>query len=254
MIQNSFILLDGVGYKTEEKLWRQDVLSWDDFLEIESVIGISSKQKSVHDRELEAASHHLDKKSPYYFSQRLKMRDYWRLYSDFKEDACFLDIETTGLSSESALTVVGIFDGRNTKSFVKGDNLIEAVLKEELSKYRLIVTFFGSAFDIPFIKAKYPGIAFDIPHIDLCFASRRIGLRGGLKSIEKQLGFDRGEGIAEIDGLEAVRLWRRWERYDDEEALARLLEYNKADVVNLKILAEKVYEGLKAKTFKDVCG
>jgi uncharacterized protein YprB with RNaseH-like and TPR domain len=35
-----------------------------------------------------------------------------------------------------------------------------------------------------------------------------------------------------------MRLWHRYETYRDEEALKVLLEYNREDVVNLKILDE----------------
>ena len=85
--------------------------------------------------------------------------------------------------------------------------------------------------------------------MDLCFASRKIGLRGGLKSIEREIGLARDEDIAGVDGFEAVRLWRRWERRGDKDAFARLLDYNRADVVNLETLADIVYKRLWEKTF-----
>jgi uncharacterized protein YprB with RNaseH-like and TPR domain len=250
MIRNSFILLDGVGYKTEERLWKNGILSWDDFIGAKGISGISKERKMHHDTELETAQGCFEEKLHQYFSSRLKTRDHWRLYPDFKERACFLDIETTGLGHDSEITVIGVYDGFEVRSFVKGDNLTEEALIEELSKYSLLVTFYGSAFDVPFIIRKFPGMSFAIPHIDLCFASRRVGLRGGLKSIERDLGIIRDEGVAEIDGFEAVRLWRRWERHNDRDAFERLLEYNRADVVNLLPLAEKVYEELLEKTFR----
>jgi uncharacterized protein YprB with RNaseH-like and TPR domain len=250
MIRNSFILLNGVGYKTEERLWKNGILSWDDFIGARGISGISKERKRLHNTELETAQGCFEQKTPQYFSTRLRPRDHWRLYSDFKERACFLDIETTGLGHDNEITVVGVFDGSEVRSFVKGDNLNQEALKEELSKYSLLITFYGSAFDVPFITRKFPGISFAIPHIDLCFASRRIGLRGGLKSIEKDLGIVRDAGVAEIDGFEAVRLWRRWERHDDRDAFETLVKYNRADVENLMPLAERVYEKLLEKTFR----
>ncbi len=176
----------------------------------------------------------------------------WRLYPEFKREACFLDIETTGLSPwENDVTVVGIYDGQEVKSFVKGINLTPTALLRELERYSLILTFYGSAFDLPFLRKKYPEIEIGIPHIDLCFTGRRLGLRGGLKKIEKDLGIDRGTDLENIDGFEALRLWKRWERNCDNKALDTLVEYNKADVVNLKALAEIVYEGLRERTFND---
>jgi uncharacterized protein YprB with RNaseH-like and TPR domain len=250
MIKNTFVLLDGIGYKTEEKLWNQNILCWDDFLSEKGIGGISSRQKKHHDKELEAALTHLTCNNPKYFSQRLKSRDHWRLYPEFRGKTCFLDIETTGLSSYSDITLVGIFNGDRVKSFVRDINLTEETLRRELSKYSMIITFYGSAFDLPFIIKKFPSISFDIPHVDLCFASRRIGFRGGLKAIEKQLGIARNNGISEVDGFEAVRLWRKWKTNGDKDALERLIEYNKADVVNLRVLADLVYQRLRDNTFQ----
>jgi hypothetical protein len=250
MLQNSFVFLDRVGYRTEEKLWGQGVLCWEDFLDKCNIRGISSEVKKKHDREVEMAEFSLRNKISHYFSYRLKPRDYWRLYPEFKDDVCFLDIETTGLSPRNSdVTVVGISDGRRVRTLVKGISLTEEALVEELARYRLVVTFYGSAFDIPFLARKYPRVRLSVPHIDLCFAGRRIGLKGGLKAIERELGITRDEEIKDVEGLEAVRLWRQWEKHGDEGALERLLEYNRADVANLKALAETVYHGLRERTF-----
>jgi uncharacterized protein YprB with RNaseH-like and TPR domain len=63
-------------------------------------------------------------------------------------------------------------------------------------------------------------------------------LRGGFKAVERQLGIDReSKGI---DGLEAVRLWWKYIDAFDLEALNTLLQYNKEDVLNLKILKDKI--------------
>ncbi|GBE56772.1 hypothetical protein BMS3Bbin16_00983 [archaeon BMS3Bbin16] len=249
MIRSSFIFLDGVGYTTEKRLWSRGITCWDDFLDLKGIAGISRDRKTHHDQTLEAARSSMQCCEHSFFSSRLKKGDHWRLYPDFKEQVCFLDIETTGLGYDNDITVVGVYDGVEVRSFVKGDNLSEEALSQEFSKYSLIVSFYGSAFDVPFIKAKYPNLNLDLPHMDLCFASRKIGLRGGLKSIEREIGLARDEDIAGVDGFEAVRLWRRWERRGDKDAFARLLDYNRADVVNLETLADIVYKRLWEKTF-----
>jgi uncharacterized protein YprB with RNaseH-like and TPR domain len=249
MIRSSFILLDGVGYTTEKRLWKRGILSWDDFLASKGISGISRDRKAYHDQTLEAAQSSMQGCKHSFFSSRLKKGDHWRLYPDFKERVCFLDIETTGLGYDNDITMVGVYDGVEVRSYVKGDNLSEDALTEEFSKYSLLVSFYGSVFDVPFIKAKFPGVSLDLPHMDLCFASRRVGLRGGLKSIEREIGLVRGKDISGVDGFEAVRLWRRWERRGDKEAFERLMEYNRADVVNLQTLADIVYKRLWEKTF-----
>jgi len=249
MIKSSFIFLDGVGYTTEKRLWQRGVLCWDDFLGLKGIAGISRDRKASHDVTLENARSSMSDCERTFFSRRLKKGDHWRLYPDFKKRVCFLDIETTGLGYGNDITVVGVYDGSEVRSYVKGDNLTEQALAEEFSRHSLIVSFYGSAFDVPFIKSKYPRLNLDVPHMDLCFASRKIGLRGGLKSIEREIGLARGDDIAGVDGFEAVRLWRRWERRGDREAFERLMEYNRADVVNLEVLADLVYKRLWDKTF-----
>jgi len=44
-----------------------------------------------------------------------------------------------------------------------------------------------------------------------------------------------------IDGLEAMYLWDRYKRWQDEEALKTLLLYNKEDVLNLPILERRLF-------------
>ncbi|MFQ5974977.1 MAG: ribonuclease H-like domain-containing protein [Candidatus Hydrothermarchaeales archaeon] len=251
MIKNTFIILDGVGDKKESLIWQQDIKTWDEFIQKEKVPRISEKTKTIHDAELQVAKENLNERNSRYFSRRLKTRDHWRLFEDF-EKICYLDIETTGFDADrSDLTVVGLYDGENVKTYIKGFNLEEKALKDELSKYHLIVTFFGSAFDVPFIKRKFPTIDFDMPHFDLCFAGRRIGLSGGLKHIEKVVGIKRDEEVVGIDGYEAVRLWKRWIKNNDTEALRTLTKYNQEDILNLKPLADMIYKRLKEATFKN---
>jgi uncharacterized protein YprB with RNaseH-like and TPR domain len=43
-----------------------------------------------------------------------------------------------------------------------------------------------------------------------------------------------------VNGYEAVRLWWSYVKRGNKRALATLLEYNKEDVINLKVLKEKL--------------
>ena len=67
----------------------------------------------------------------------------------------------------------------------------------------------------------------------------RRNLYGGLKEVERKLGIDRRS--AGIDGRMAVRLWWNYKLYDDEKALLTLLGYNREDVLNLKLLRQKLH-------------
>ncbi len=249
MLTNTFIILERVGYKTEENIWKQDISTWDDFLSTPRIRGVSKEVKVRHDESIRQAEYNLEEGNTHYFRRCLYSREHWRLYKEFKEDACFLDIETTGLSPYNGdVTVVGISDGQETKALVKDISLTEDALIEELAEYKLLLTFYGSGFDIPFLQAKYPRLNLDIPHVDLCFTGRRAGLTGGLKYIERQLGIAREDEIQGMDGFEAVRLWNRWEKQGDQESLDKLIEYNRADTANLKTLADIIYEKLKDQT------
>jgi len=66
----------------------------------------------------------------------------------------------------------------------------------------------------------------------------RNNLYGGLKRVEERLGIARH--LKEVNGFEAVRLWWRYVEYADLIALQKLLDYNKEDIVNLKILKDKL--------------
>ena len=112
-----------------------------------------------------------------------------------------------------------------------------------------MVTFFGLGFDIPMIRKRYPNLVLDHVHLDLCPTLREVGLRGGLKKIEKELGIARSEDTDGLSGRDAITLWRRYERYGDEKALEILIAYNREDVVNLETLAQIAYDKMKANVF-----
>jgi hypothetical protein len=111
------------------------------------------------------------------------------------------------------------------------------------------VTFNGARFDLPFIRKEYPGFSYENKmHADIMYCLRRIGLCGGLKKIEVDLGISRSEETTGIDGFEAVRLWNRYEK-GNEQALDLLLQYNREDIVNLETILEITYEDLKKQAF-----
>ena len=155
----------------------------------------------------------------------------------------FLDIETTGLSPlYSEITVIGIHvcKGEET-SFVQlvGRDITPESILEALAGVHIIHTYNGSRFDLPFINSKL-GINLEeiCSHRDLMYDCWKNNLRGGFKSVERQLGIDRN--LQGINGYDAVRLWWRYVDAFDLDALNTLLQYNKEDVLNLKVLKEKL--------------
>ncbi len=154
----------------------------------------------------------------------------------------YLDIETTGLSwKDAGITVIGIYlvngvDDRLVQLVgmdVTADNLLES-----LAGVKEIYTYNGSGFDLPFIHGS---LDVDLEglfnHHDLMLDCWRRNLYGGFKAVEQQLGIPRQ--LQGISGLDAVRLWWRYLEGGDLDALATLLEYNREDVMNLRVLRER---------------
>jgi len=245
VITKSFIFLDRVGEKLERNIWEQGIDSWDAFLRSKKVKMISKMRKHYYDRQLMKVQSELYSFNSNYFLDRLPQSETWRLYDFFKEDAVFLDFEISGMGRYDDITVIGLFDGLETKSMIKGVNLDYDVLRRELRKYELIVTFNGSTFDIPFIKKRYPSLLPDVPNFDLRVACSRVGLSGGLKEIEKKLGIRRSKIIEKMYGGDPFLLWKMFRATGDDYYLRLLVEYNEEDVFNLKKIADYVCEKLK---------
>ncbi|MCA9473689.1 MAG: ribonuclease H-like domain-containing protein [Nitrospirales bacterium] len=245
MLKSTFILLDGIGESTEQRLWEQGIDNWEIFLHSSDISGIPSARKELYDASLKTAQQELEKGNARYFAHCLKSRDHWRLFESFRDRTAFLDIETNGApASHGYITVVGIYGKHGMTSLIHEDTLTQSRLQEELEKYDLLVTFFGSGFDLPYIRAQFPSLILDHPHFDLCFAARRLGYKGGLKRIEGEFNLERPPHIHGLDGWDAVVLWEAWRR-GDHQAGSRLLEYNELDVKNLEPLAEQVFAELK---------
>ena len=206
------------------------------------------------DEELRTADRMLTGFETGYFATRLRTRDQWRCLNDFSNRVVFLDIETTGLSLSSPITMVGIYDGVRVHSLIKGMGLTRDNLQAILGKAGMIVTFNGASFDLPVIESQFPGVTPQVPHVDLRYPLRRLGYAGGLKRIEADLDIERDRRIAYMTGENAVYLWKLWEKHGRRNALDLLIEYNTEDCRNLKILADHTYNSLKRQTFDAVTG
>ena len=156
----------------------------------------------------------------------------------------YLDIETTSLSpSDGDLTVIGLLlDDGNSQDFIQwvGGEISPIKLLDLCEKVKTLYTYNGGRFDLPYIQAK---LGIDLTqhcnHHDLMYDCWQRNLYGGLKEVERQLGIERKS--VGIDGRMAVRLWLNYKFHDDEKALLTLLGYNREDVLNLKVLRQKLH-------------
>jgi uncharacterized protein YprB with RNaseH-like and TPR domain len=254
MLRRSFVLLPGVGEATERELWEQGVASWRTFHEAdpERLPGRVRRRYDEHVDQLDRAEDHLADRHTRPFERWLPDGDTWRMLDDVLEDTLFLDIETTGLSYPAGRTTVvgGHVPREGTTALVRGHELDHRAVEDLFEDVAALVTFNGKRFDVPFLEREF-GVTVDVPHVDLMYAFRKVGISGGLKSIEKQLGVRREDEVDGMDGYEAVKLWRAWER-GDREALDTLLAYNREDVENMVPLARTAYEKLVRERFEDV--
>jgi hypothetical protein len=241
-IENSFIPVSGVGEQTERKLWRAGITTWDDF--DGSVVGSTTADRI--ESFIDTARTQLDRGNARYFGEQFPSGSYWRLYENFAEQTYFLDIETTGLDhTHDDVTVVGLHRGGDTDALVQGQGLTRERLSAELSDAALLVTFNGKRFDVPFLETSFD-LDIDVPHLDLMYPCRQIGLSGGLKEIEQRVGIDRDR--PDLSGRDAVRLWREYERGDDD-ALETLVSYNRDDTANMERLVDIVTDRLHQDVF-----
>ena len=174
-----------------------------------------------------------------YFHDNLSSKEQWRIFREFQNTTVYLDIETTGLGEPGdIITTIALYDGENIKYYVKGINLND--FKKDIMEYRVIVTYNGKTFDIPFIE-NYFGISIPHAHLDLRYILYSLGYSGGLKSCERQLGIGRTGSLADVDGFFAVLLWNDYRKKRNEKSLETLLSYNIEDVLNLEYLMTEAY-------------
>jgi uncharacterized protein len=112
---------------------------------------------------------------------------------------------------------------------------------EALADVDVLVTFNGTQFDLPVLKAFFPDLILPPLHLDLRFILARLGYRGGLKRLEPLFGIYRAPEVAGLNGFDAVLLWDRFQR-GDLTARKLLLQYNEEDVLNLETLMEQAFE------------
>jgi len=232
MLKKTFCHIEGISENSEKILWKNNINSWNEFLNnFENISCLPLFKLKKIKSELYFSNQKLKNGDILYFKDKLSSKIHHRLVNYGK--IAYLDIETTGLSKYTdIITMIGIYDGKTAKSYVAGFDLEKAY--EKLKQYDIIVTFNGKCFDMPFIEYKSKQ-KFNYIHLDLRYMLKEFGLSGGLKKIEKQLNIVRDKEVAEVDGFEAVRLWRRYKK-GDKEALRILLKYNKEDIINLKYL------------------
>lgn len=239
----------GVGRATEMRLWQAGAGNWSAYLESpDTRWPLTAAQRAQLTPTVIESAERLESEDFGWFARALPASEHWRAVPAFGHRIAYVDIETTGGMDLDDLTVVGIYDGRCMRQYVKGRNLHD--FPEALDDAALIVTFFGTGFDLPFLRRAFPDLRMPQLHVDLCFLLRKLGYRGGLKSIEQRMGIQRSSATTGLSGWDAVRLWREY-RSGRAQSLDTLLAYNAEDVVNM---AELLADGYRKALVKALAG
>ena len=245
LLESTFLHAPGVARTTERRLWESGAHNWEAFLSSpDEAWPLTSAQRANLRPTLDESVTRLEDEDFEWFAQKLPASEHWRAIPSFGHRLAFVDIETNGGMEADDLTVIGVFDGRIMKQFIKGVNLHE--FPESLDESAMLVTFFGTGFDLPFLRRTFPELRMNQMHVDLCYLLRRLGLRGGLKSIEHKLGIVRSGATTGLSGMDAVRLWNEFQR-GRKRSLETLLTYNAEDVRNMSELLSEGYRRMRLK-------
>lgn len=236
MLKNTFHHIPGIGAHIEKNIWGKGILDWKGF-QFNGAGIFSQGRTSLIQSYVDKSYEQLKNNNPNYFTKLLPSKLHWRIFPEFRHLTAYLDIETTGMDSFSAITTIALFDGKYVRWYVDGKNLDQFL--DDIFNYKIIVTYNGKGFDIPFIENQF-GVTLDHSHIDLRYVLAALGFSGGLKGCERQLGINRGD-LSGVDGYFAVLLWNEYIRNNNQRALETLLAYNIEDTVNLERLMVMAY-------------
>lgn len=161
------------------------------------------------------------------------------------EDVLFIDIETLGLSPSEPLFLVGLLAMDPERGLVCDQLLardlseeasVLAGLSERLSAARLLVSFNGIGFDIPYIRTRAGALDVAMPaipaHVDVLLDARpRFGRRlpnCRLVTLEKHVCGREREG--DVPGSQVPAVYHAYLRTHDASGLANIARHNVLDL------------------------
>lgn len=181
----------------------------------------------------------------------------YRLYAVLEEKIGYFDIETSGLQADFNFILSwcikekekddfkqGIFSAKDYKEVPVDKRMVKDCV-EALSGYTTIITYYGTNFDLPFLrtralKANLPFPFYgSIRHIDLYYVVRN----------KLRIHRNRLDAACELFGVyDKTRIRPEiWERAlsGDKESLSYVAEHNKIDTILLEKLHDKIEPFMK---------
>lgn len=246
MLTRTFLHLPAIGPARERRYWEDGVLSWEHLLQDRDLFDDGPPPPLAE--ALARSRAKLAAGDARWFEEHLGTAQAWRMAREFDDGRiAYLDIETDGTPGDrpakgaeapGGTTVAAVWDGLEARVFLRDRNLPE--LPAYLARYPVLCTFNGKAFDIPYLEGCFGKGFFPGAQLDLRPITRAVGLTGGLKKIEQQVGIQRPRMIRNYSGYDAVKLWSAYRR-GRKDALEPLARYNLADAVNLQALLREAY-------------
>ena len=232
ILDQSLCLLDGVSHEAEIRLRRKGVMSCRQLADeaerhFSAARALRVRASFAEMRKAESCGL-VD-----WFVNHLPAGHRVRALLAFLPDVTFYDIETDGLSGSSQITCITTMRNGFTRTFVRGRDL-EGFL-EVWPTAKILVGFNSKRFDTPLVCKRF-GLSCVPAQVDLMDEARHFGYKGGLKAIEKSLGFQRRE-VDCLNGEDAIRLWAEYMNTGSLGSLEQLIAYNREDVHSLWHLA-----------------
>jgi uncharacterized protein YprB with RNaseH-like and TPR domain len=174
----------------------------------------------------------------------------WYEYPGYKIG--YFDIESDGLTADWGTLLTwciktkgvdqidyGIVTQKDLFSGKADRNLVESAVNK-LKEFNIVITYYGTGFDIPFLRTKAMRYGIDFPsygelyHFDMYYTvkSKLCLSRNSLDNACQYLGI---EGKTQID----KEVWRA-AKYGDPMALEEVLSHNKGDVEILEQLHDRI--------------
>ena len=168
-------------------------------------------------------------------------------------DLLFLDIETTGLE-DTPLFLIGTMSWTGSGFFIRQrfarrfeeEASIIGLFGDEVSAYRLLVSFNGKEFDLPYIvrrsEANHAALDIRVPHPDVLEEARRLW-RGSvancrLQTLEKHFcGRYRHD---DIPGARIPEAYHDYLRSGDGREMVEVARHNALDLMTLAELTAKL--------------
>ena len=250
MLTETFLHVPGIGLKRERDLWNAGSLTWWKAFEDHSHALFTPLSGPIQ-RVLSESLRELDEGCFEMTASLLDKSQHWRALC-FRQEGeetpwplrwLALDIETTGLSAEVGQTTVVGLCGHATGFAPVALVADEPDWQRKLQRY--LIERDGLIADLAAHSLAFPPF-----HVDLYLLLRFLGERGGLKRVQRRLGFHREGKLADVDGYMAVRLWREYQK-GTAGARETLVRYCLDDVVVLFDLARWAYDQAAVKLDKN---